>query len=178
MNLPAGSPVELGINLKEVDLKGTLNNFFTANFSGYACVTIDGYDGVEEGVIVFKAGHPIAFSYSYLKHDKNLSGVQALPRAFNAFRARNGVMDVFATTKEQLELILSFNSDAVLKQVLTQDELDRLTGAPYTEGYAVQVLGRKEEISKRDVLKKYGLSSVEGGGAKPLSKSAAKSVPS
>ena len=174
MNLPAGNPVELGINLKEVDLHGTLSNFFTANFSGYACVTIDGYDGVEEGVLVFKAGHPIAFSYSYLKHGKNLSGIQALPRTFNAFRARNGVMDVFSVTKDQLELILSFNSDAVLKQVLTQEELDRLMASAYTEGYAVQVLGRKEEISKRDVLKRYGLSSVEGGGAKPVSKSAVK----
>ena len=161
MNLPAGEPVETGIDVKDVDLRKTLLNFFNASLNGYLCVMIEGYDGVEEGVLVFKAGHPVAASYEYLKHDKSVAGEGALSRVFNAVTAPSGIVDVYSMSKEQTDLVISFNADAVFKKILGKSDIEALATQQYTEKYAIESVGVKEKpFSKREVLKRYRLEEI------------------
>ena len=63
MNLPIGEVVSQGINLKEVDGRRLVETFYDKNFSGYLVSTIEGFDGLEEGVLLFKGGSMAAAFY-------------------------------------------------------------------------------------------------------------------
>ncbi|MBR9707521.1 MAG: DUF2226 domain-containing protein, partial [Candidatus Diapherotrites archaeon] len=150
INLPAGKPVERGISIKDTDLKATFDNLSGASLNGYLCLMIDGVDGLEEGVAVFKEGHPVAAAYEYLKHDQLILAEEAMTRLFNAAHAGLGVLDVYSLTKEQADLVLAFNGKAAFKKLLQKQDIDRMALGPksFSTSYAesdVKVRGREDE---------------------------------
>ena len=165
INLPSGKVVETGVPITEVDLHATLDNLFNASLNGYLCLMIQGTDGIEEGVLIFKAGHPVAGAFEYLKYGQVVLAEEAIIRIFNAAAAKLGILDVFALTKEQVDTVLSFNGKAVFKRLMKKQEYDRMKVTTYSDTYAKKDLSSlpATKATKEDVLKKYALTGLVAG---------------
>lgn len=116
--------MKTGIDVATLDFPALLKELIKKKFSGYACVTIQGKGGLEEGTMVFNGGKPTAAVYEYLKHNKTMFAKEAVSRVFNAAAATYGVVDIYQLTPEQVQLILAFNENAVLSTVLTERDID------------------------------------------------------
>src|SRR3989344_7385300 len=116
MNIAVGTPVERGKNTGEFDSYSFLMKLVAERFNGYACVTIAGKTGFEEGVLLFHDGIIAASDFEYYRYNVRFAGDRGLERCYNAFLARNGVLDLFALTTYQVQLVLTLNEDAILSQ--------------------------------------------------------------
>jgi len=162
VNLPVGEVISRDLNLREMDVKRLVEGFFDKRFSGYLVATIDGYDGVEEGVLIFKEGSLIAALYEYDLHGITVFGTAALPHVFNSFAAVYVVADIVSLTNQQVELVTAFNDKSKLSKAVGRGEVGRLIPKVYSHEYAKAVLTDvvKKEESKVDIFKKLGLSGL------------------
>lgn len=162
MNLPIGEPVAEQVSLREFDAQGIINSLFERAFSGYVVVTIDGFDGMEEGVLIFKKGLLVASFYEYLNYDITVFGEPALVQAFNAFAAEFGAVDIYNLSNQQIELVTAFNDKIALPKPLLKNEAGRMYVKDFTDQYAKQVLSEvlKTHESRESVFKKFGLSGL------------------
>src|SRR3989344_7904169 len=138
MGLPAEDLKEQGIVSSPLTVKQRIASFLPSK-SGYIVLTIEGYDGIEEGIIVFKKGNLVAAMYEYLKYGITVLGDLALARFFNA-ASRQGVIDVFDLTQEQVEITFRFNEKAILTKSLKFGDIDRMIPKQYDEMLAQNVL--------------------------------------
>ena len=164
MGLPAEDIKEQGIILfGSKTIKEKIVEFLPKG-SGYIVLTIDGYDGLEEGIIVFKGGNLYAAMYEYLKYGITVLGDLALARFFNAVSAKNGVIDVFNLSQDQVELAFKITNERALltKTTLKFGDLDRLIPKQYDESLAQNVLSKiaKKYEDKFDVLGKFNLTKL------------------
>ncbi len=163
MDLPAGQKLEEGLKTSELKAESKLLSLMEARFTGYAIVTIEGYKGIEEGVLLFKQGAIIGSFYDYVNRDMEMLGDDALSRALNCLLARKGIMDVVALTEQQLDLITAFQEKILVKEPLDSKKVPRLIPAKYSENYAKQAMeGKKgEEKTRFDIFKRAGIFGVE-----------------
>ncbi|MBU0661853.1 MAG: DUF2226 domain-containing protein [Candidatus Diapherotrites archaeon] len=160
MNLPVGESVAEGVGLREFDAKGVINSLFDKLFSGYLVVTIDGYDGMEEGVLLFKKGVLIASIYEYMNYDIVVFGEPALMQSFNALVAEFGAVDIYALSNHQVSLVGMFSEKIILPNPILKRDSGRLYVKEFTNQYAKQVLAEviKTHESREAVFKRIGLS--------------------
>jgi hypothetical protein len=160
MGLPAEDIKQQGLELKDKRMIKELIASFLPTKSGYVVLTIEGYDGLEEGTIVFKGGSLYASMYEYLKYGITVLGDLALTRFFNAVAVKIGVIDVFDLSQDQAELAFKItNERALLTKGLKFGDLDKLIPAEYDDALAQKVLSHviKKYEDKFDVLGKFGL---------------------
>ena len=156
MNLPAGKPVETGVEVQSVDASKYVTKLMNEKFNGYLCVAIHGKEGLEEGVIVFNEGSIVSSNYDYYKFNKSFLAEEALERSLNALNAKIGVIDLFALNSYQVQLILTLNEENNLKEVVTKDNLEIKNY--FNEDYEKEVIDKAGEVtSKVDLFKKFGL---------------------
>ncbi len=162
LNFPLGKIVLDSINVKEFDWRKKLNELDSTQFTGYVVVTIEGVDGIEEGVLCFLKGKVFGCFYEFSKFDLNFFGDNALPVFFNALNAKYGVGEVHETTPQQIELIVAFNEAIKLKKPLSKNDLNRFYSTVFSSEYAKQALsGALREIESRsDIFKRIGLSNL------------------
>ena len=162
MNLPVGEVISRDLNLREMDIRRLLEGFFDKRFSGYIVATIDGFDGLEEGVLIFKEGALLASLYEYDLHGITVFGDTALPHVFNSFAAVYVVADIVSLSNQQVELVTAFNDKSKLLKIVSRGDVGRMIPKVYSSEYAKSVLTDvvKKEESKVDIFKKLGLSGL------------------
>jgi len=158
MNLPSGAPVKTGIDVASVDFPALLHELLKKGFSGYLCITVQGFGGIEEGTLLLDGKKITGGFYEYFRHNKTLVGKEAWARVLNAAGAENGVIDIYHLSAEQVELILAFNEQAIW--VPSDREIRDLKTARFSAVLEQQVAGAKEG-EKEELLKKYRLAGVK-----------------
>jgi hypothetical protein len=162
MNLPVGAVKEKGIALPSFRVKEKFIALMNESFTGYAVLTLEGFQGIEEGVTFFKKGSLVAVIYEYAKQDAVFYGDLAIAQLWNGYGAQYGIIDIYTLTAQQFDLVSAFNEKILLSTPLNNDELNKLDIAPYNQDVgekALEGFGNKEE-SQYDVLKKFGLEKV------------------
>ncbi len=165
MKLPPGNAVEQGLQVKKTNFTEKTRSLMENEFSGYVALTIEGFEGMEEAILILKSGSLLAASYSYLNFDVTVYGDYALPQVVNAASAEHGIMDIVALSASQVDLITAFQEKSILRKVSSLKDLEKMTRKNFTDAYAGKVLEKVREKSpgKDDVLKKFGLSGIRGG---------------
>lgn len=162
MNIPIGELVEESIPLKNIDIGQKLSALMEESFIGYLVLTVEGSSGIEEGLVLIKAGEAVGAIYEYVKFEKSLYGDTAMQHLLNAGLVEFGIVDVGTLTKQQIDLIIAFNEKIELGKHLTQKDLPKVLPKKYSVGFAEEALGEKlkKKESKFDVFKKLGLGKV------------------
>jgi len=162
MNLPVGEVISKGVDFREVDAKRLVQSFYDKSFSGYLVVTLEGYDGLEEGMVLFKDGVMAGAYYEYDLHGITVFGDQSVPHVFNSFAAEFVVGDIVSLSNQQVDLVTAFNDKAKIEVPVNKDDVMKLTPKVYSsqfaEGILINVIEKK--ASKKDVFKKLGLTEL------------------
>lgn len=162
LNLPVGEVISKGMNLREIDARKLLDGFYEKEFSGYLIITLEGFDGVEEGVVIFKEGSLTAAVYEYDLYGVTVFGDAAVNHFFNALAAQYIVGDVVSLSNQQVDLIIAFNEKSKLNRSVSKADIPKLMQRLFSTAPAKSVLGQyvKKEESKRDIFKKFGLAGL------------------
>lgn len=162
LNLPVGEIISKGVNIREIDAKKLIEGFYEKEFSGYLIVTLEGFDGLEEGVLLFKAGVLHAVFYEYDLYGVTVFGDASVPHFFNCLAAPYLVGDIVSLSDQQVDLITAFNDKSRLAKTVGKNDLQRLIPKAYSTELAKSVLSQyvKKEESKKDIFKKFGLTTL------------------
>lgn len=162
MNLPVGELIEEGIELSSINPKQKLEELADKIFSGYIVTLIEGFDGLEEGVLIFKKGILIAAAHEYCKYGITVFGDVSLEQVTNAMRAKYGVSDLISLTVQQADLVTAFNDKLRLTRDYSKGDLAKIIPKKYSTSPAEKTLSQvlKKEESKHDLLKRFGLGGI------------------
>ena len=162
MNLPLSDVIEQGKKTAEFDYKSRLNSCLGGDFSGYIVLTIDGFDGMEEGVLIFRKGYLSAGLYEFLNYGITMFGDSSLKHTFNAFLNDKGIVDVYGLTNQQVDLVTAFNDKIKLTRPVTKGDASKLFALKYSSELSKELLKEvlQKQESKDEVLKKFGLTSL------------------
>jgi len=162
MNLPVGDIIGKGINLRKVDVRKLIEGFYDKGFSGYIVASLYGFDAIEEGVLLFKDGLPIAAIYEYEFYGVTIFGDAALPHIFNSFAADFIVADIVSLSNQQIDLVTAFNDKAKLGKVVQKSDVVRLMVKGFSRDLAKSVLSNvvSSVEDKSDIFKKLGLAGL------------------
>lgn len=163
MKLPSGNIVEAGISLQGLDFKQRLLRLMEENFSGYLVLQIEGFDGLEEGLFLFKNGEIQGALYEYLKFDMTIVGDVALSHCINAAGASVGVVDIVGLGAYQVDMAIAFDQKIELTQKVDKRNLNSVVIKGFTGDLAkstLQAAIKRGESNKNDLFKKFGLENV------------------
>jgi len=162
MNLPVGEAIEQGIKLSEFDEKATLEMLTGKMFSGYVIVTIEGFKGLEEGVLLLKKGNIVGAMYEYMKHEITVLGDPSVSRVFNAFAAKDGIAEIYSLSTQQVDLVTAFNDKIKTSKEIGKRDISRYLIKSYDTTFAEKTLAEvvSEQESKKDVFKRLGLAGL------------------
>ena len=159
MNIPVGSLVVGKLSSKSIDAKKMLQDLINKSFNGYISITTLEENGFEDGMIVFEDGIIKGASHNFLFKNKSKFGQDALSFILNIFASNYGTIDIFKLTKEQVELILTFNEQIKTQTIKNLSNINNL----FKTKYDSSLLGIKQndEKSKYDLFKQIGLGNVK-----------------
>jgi hypothetical protein len=128
-------------------------------FTGYLVLTIEGAHGVEEAVLFFRGFEIIGALYEFTRYGKTVYGSEAFKLALNSGAARNGVMDVYALTAQQTDLVIAFNNKILLTAPVGIRTLHTHKVKNFDEKLAEKHLHglMEKKESKLQILKRFGL---------------------
>ncbi|MFQ5406719.1 MAG: DUF2226 domain-containing protein [Candidatus Micrarchaeia archaeon] len=159
VNFPPGTAVKSTIDVATVDFVALLTELKNKAFNGYACISVMGTGGIEEGTLVFDNGKIVACVYEYFKYNKSIHGEEAFPRAMNASAASKGVIDIYQLSNQQVQLFLAFNENAIF--VPAEKDLKSFKVGKFSPFYEEQIKEQEKKTTKRDVIKKLKLEDLK-----------------
>lgn len=162
MNLPVGEIISKGVNLREIDVRKLIEGFYEKEFSGYLITALEGFDGIEEGVLLFKAGVLSAAFYEYGLHGVTVFGDLGVLHMFNSLAAPFIIGDIVSLSDQQVDLITAFNEKSKIARAVTKNDIQKLIPKAFSPEPAKGVLSQfvKKEESKKDIFKKFGLTAL------------------
>jgi hypothetical protein len=159
MNIPTGKPIIKGLALKNLNYQNMIQDLITKRFNGYICLTAKDQFGYEDTFIVFEDGIISGAYHNFLDKVKENFGDIAIKLFMSAFTAKFGTLDVYALTKEQVELILTFNEKIKNMPVKDIKYLNQFVNSKYREEIIGSNASNVEE-TKYDLFKKIGLGNI------------------
>lgn len=167
MNLPAGEVVTDAAPVEPKAFSDLLQDLGKRSFNGYVAWLGRGYDGLEEGVVLFSDGKIVAASYEHLKYDHIIDGKDALEPAANVVMSKHPVYSVVSLTAPKINLVLAFNEKAKLPKPISPKDFVGLIPKAYSDQWVKSVIKTlsQQDIDRIRLLAKYGLTGVkvEGG---------------
>ncbi|MFH1663800.1 MAG: DUF2226 domain-containing protein [archaeon] len=162
MKLVEGRIVEQAVELQQNTFSDRMIDLIKTKFSGYVNITIEGFDGLEEGTLIFREGKIIASAYEYLKYDVTVNGDSAIAQTFNAGSAKFGVFDVISFRSTDAELTIAVNPKIRIDIDVSPNDIKKLSHSSFNSSYARKVLSMimKTSSKKSEIMKKLGLSSM------------------
>ncbi len=159
MNITQGVPVSKNLNLKKVNYEVMFTDLFNKKFYGYICLTTFDNLGYDDDIIILQNGFIVGAYHQSLNQKKEFFGDNAIPLFFNNLTNEYGCLDIFSLTKEQTELILTFNEKMKNKPIKDIKYLNQFMNNKYKE----QIFNNKpiKEESKYDLFKKIGLGNIK-----------------
>jgi len=109
MNLPVTNPIVRNVSLEMVDVNKLFLDLSDKKFDGYAYLTILGVCGFEEVVVVLSAGKINGIIFLMPQYEIELYGKEAILFGLNSFGSKQGILNIFGLTQDQIKLILLFN---------------------------------------------------------------------
>jgi hypothetical protein len=162
MDLPLGTPFYEHLKTKDTDMLKMIQELMQKEFTGYIIVTIDGYNGIEEGALLFRKGVLIGAGYEFMKHDIVVEGNKALGIVLNAFKAKHGIIDVYTLTLQHMDLVIAFHEKMLINVKIEPKTLQKMYPKEFSDKYAKDIIKQKEELSKYDIFRKVGLPEIAG----------------
>lgn len=162
--MPIGPVIQQNLRFDSNSFEARINGLMEEKFTGYVIITLEGYKGVEEGVLVFKKGEVIGSAYEYMNLNALVLGNFALPQVFNCAAAKNNTADLVALSAPHIDLILAFNEKIQLTKPFSKKNVKELRVESYSNKYAEKILQElsKETTDKTGLLKKFGLTEIDG----------------
>ena len=162
MDLPLGTSLRSGLKARETDILQILSNMVSKGFSGYIISTIEGYNGIEQGMLLFKKGRVTGAYYEFVSHSVEVSSDPAVRLILNSFLAKHGVIDINALTIQQIDLITAFQEKILASENIDEKKLAKIFPKSFNSELAKQYVKQKaEETTRFDVFKQTGLLGVE-----------------
>ncbi len=163
MNLPVGEAVKQSVALKDFNYRKEIEGFFNSGFSGYLVTTVEGFDGIEEGVLLFKEATLVGALYEYTNYGITVFGDIALPQVLNGLVADYGVVDVYRLTNQQVDLVTAFNDKVKLSRTVGKRDITKYFKKKFSSEYAEKTLSDvlKKYESRESIFKKLGLSGLK-----------------
>lgn len=156
MNIPEGKAIAKNLTTLKLNSDSMLNDLFLKKFNGYVCLTINEKNGYEDGFIVFQEGSILGSYYMFLDKKKEFYSTNALSLFVNNLKYL-GNIDIYSLTKEQTELLLTFNEKIRTKAINSIKYLKELT----TNNYKEELFVEEKEENKYDLFKKIGLRNIK-----------------
>jgi len=156
MNIPSGKQIVSKLNIREIDAKTMLSDLLRKKFNGYICITVNGSAGFEDGILILELGAIKGCHYKLLQNNKNYYAESALKLFLNSYGAEFGTIDVYGLTKEQVDLILTFNEKVKIKDITDINSIADLFVSHYNSDLTLNK-DVKKSVSKYDLLKSIGL---------------------
>ena len=162
MDLPLGTNLRSGLKAGETNMFQIIVNMITKNFTGYVVSTVDGFNGIEQGVLLFKKGKVGGAYYEFVSHGIEVNGDSAVRLVMNSLLAVHGVIDINALTAQQIDLITAFQEKILVSGEIDTKKLSKLYPKKYSLELAKQYVQQKpEEETRFDIFKQRGLLGVE-----------------
>lgn len=158
MNIPSGKPIAKGIALKNLNYNNMLLDLMQKKFNGYVCLTVKDKFGYEDSFVIFKEGVILGAYHNFFDVNKESFGEMAIKLFMSCFTAKFGTLEVYALTKEQCELILTFNEKIKNQPIKDIKYLNQFVNPKYRENIVETPI--KKEDSKYDLFKKIGLGNL------------------
>ncbi len=162
MNLPVGEVLQQGIAVEEIDTKPLTLSLLDKRFSRHVAVTIDGFDGIEEAVVMFKEGFMVGSFYTYDNFNISVFGNSALQQAMNALVAERGIIDIVALSNQQIDLVIAFHDKVKVTVAIDKRQLEKIFPKGFSQEFAKKVLGGvvKQAESGKSGFKRLCLSEL------------------
>ena len=109
MNLPITKPILTNVFLEKVKPSKLILDFSKNLFSGLIFITNDTPFGFEESYIIFDKGKIIGCIYLFDIYDIKKYGSQAFDYCLNCLGSKDGIIDIYELSEDQIKLILLFN---------------------------------------------------------------------
>jgi hypothetical protein len=148
MEMPIGDIVQENLKTAEMNISETITKLAQQGFTGYMVATVEGYSGMEEGMLLFRKGEVVGAGFEYMRIGKEFFGDDALPLVLNSFKAVHGIVDIFALTSQQLDLVTSFQEKVNLRRKYSIKDVLKMIPKQYSVEHAKMVVSqfeRKEE---------------------------------
>ena len=163
MNIAAGLPQERGKPLSDMDPKGYISKSMAEKFNGYFSIAIKGKHGLEEGTLVMHNGDIVSSDYEYYRFNKSFKAEDGFERCLNALYAKSGILDSFSLTSYQVQLVLTLNEEANLREKVTRETLKFPDSFSYSFEESLSAGLPSGELSRIQLFKKLGLAQDTGG---------------
>ncbi|PIU22642.1 MAG: hypothetical protein COT14_00055 [Candidatus Diapherotrites archaeon CG08_land_8_20_14_0_20_30_16] len=158
MNIPTGKPIIKNVALKNLNCQNMISDLSAKKFNGYICITIKDKFGYEDSFLVFQDGIIKGAYHTFLDKNKENFGDNAMKLFMSTLVVQFGTLDVYALTKEQTELILTFNEKIKTTPIKEYKYLSQFVTPKYREEIIGTTEGENE--SKYDLFKKIGLGNI------------------
>ena len=175
MNIPLGTQEIAGKEVSE-ELISDVTSFMDSAKTGYFCITTEGANGIEDGLLVIETGNVVGAHYTYLALGKEHVAGDALKRVLNSFLAKKGIYDCYTLTSQQLELLKIFNENILLLEHIPLRSLEGMIPASFSPELEKQEFASKPE-AREDILQKHRLTDIKVDSYSEL-KSEVESAPS
>lgn len=160
LNYPVGELLDQGLELAgSLQSASFVSKFFGSSFVGYVVVTLEGFSGLEEGVLFFREGFAVGAAYSFDAYDVAIFGDQAMSAFLNALSAQRAVADSVHLTKQQVDLVLALDQRTAVSRPWSGDGLEKKIPVAYNPAFAMRAAkGLTQVITPAsDIMKKIGL---------------------
>ena len=162
MDLPLGTSLRAGLKTSESNMFQIMIQMISKGFTGYLICTIEGFNGLEQGVLMFKKGRILGAYYEFISHSVEVSGNPAVRLVLNSFLAKKGIIDINALTTQQIDLITAFQEKIMVNEEIDTKKLNKLYPKEYNYELAREyVKTQADESTRLDLFRQRGLLGVE-----------------
>jgi hypothetical protein len=160
MNLPVTNPIVKNVPLDKIIPDKLFLDLLDKKFTGYVYLIIEGKYSFEESILILNAGKIEGAIYLIDGYDTEMFGKEAIDYCLNCYGAKNGRLNIFALTSDQIKLILLFNDKIKYAWPIKKSkDLLIFRNIKYNEALIYNLL--KEKIVKnktsKDVLSDFNL---------------------
>lgn len=158
MNIPTGKPIIKNVALKNLNYSSMLSDLMAKKFNGYVCLSVKDKFGYEDSFLVLEEGIVKGAYHTFLDMQKDSFGDNAIKLFMSTILSKIGTLDVYSLTKEQAELILTFNEKIKNNPIKDIKYLNQFANSKYKN--EIININETQEETKYDLFKKIGLGNI------------------
>lgn len=126
MNLPISKPLIENVYIDIIEPDKLLLDLSSKKFTGFLYLVIQSEYSFEENFIMFLKGHITGSIYLNNKHNLEVYGQDAFKLSVNSLAYKEGVLNIYTLSEEQLKLVLIFNDKIKFDFKINQNSLSKL----------------------------------------------------
>ena len=161
MNIPVTTPLVKNVFLEQLIPDKLFLDLGTKKFSGYTYLAVNGKYGFEESIIIFTKGKVVGSIFLIDAYDIELFGLDAFNLGINSYGNKDGLLNIYNLTDDQIKLILIFNDKVKFDYKIDNGSIAKLN-IKYNEALLDKLLSNKLEVkeSKIDVFNRFHISDL------------------